>query len=82
MLMNDGYTIKDDISSFFNGIRPHDLGISIVVDSPGDNLNSFSYLGYGNEASIHTEYASICIVAAAQGHNVEDKWPKTSSYGW
>lgn len=32
------------------------------------------YLAYGNEATIATKYASICMIASAPGHNIKSKW--------
>jgi len=34
----------------------------------------FLYAAYGNEATLGMQYASICMIASAPGHNIGDRW--------
>lgn len=40
--------------------------------------NPFTYLAHGNEPSIDTDYASICIIGCAPGYDLEQNWPTKS----
>ena len=41
----------------------------------------FTYLAYGNEPEMVTQYASICMIASAPGHDIRANWPKKKSFG-
>jgi hypothetical protein len=38
------------------------------------SASKFTYLIYGNEPEIVTQYASICMIAAAPEHDIKSKW--------
>jgi len=39
----------------------------------------FKYFAHGNDVTRHTVYASICMIASARGHNIQNKWGKNGS---
>jgi len=34
----------------------------------------FKYLAYGNDVTVRTVYASICMIASAPGYDIKSKW--------
>lgn len=68
--------LENEFYSYFNGKIPVESGIAMLTDDPGDTGNTFHFLGWENEPVVTTGYASICMVGAAPGQNVDEVWSR------
>lgn len=48
--------------------------------SKKSNKVPFGYIAYGNDSTLATCYASICIIACLPGHEIV--WPKRDTSNW
>jgi hypothetical protein len=72
------------ISYVFSGVPLDDLQAFTLVPLPQEESGSpqttgskFNYMAYGNEPSMCTQYASICMIACIPGHDIREVWPKS-----
>ena len=77
--------LESTLQREYNGRDLDRLGVYTALEAPITRrmgwdeptlatATKFEYLTYGNEPSIATEYASICMIASALGHNIQSKW--------
>jgi hypothetical protein len=63
------------ILRWFRGLTPQALeGLVEVTGSPPAHYLNHSYISYGNEAVLCTDYGSICIIANVPGEDVNAPW--------
>lgn len=80
-LLHDDVLIdtKDQTQAVEGGIveflvaLPSDIGVKMIVNKSEGTAVEFLYLGRGNEATIDTDYASICMIATASGYDIYEK---------
>ncbi|KAF8309717.1 hypothetical protein DL93DRAFT_2117588 [Clavulina sp. PMI_390] len=78
-LESTGDQIEEHLEDLLGGIgvdKLEESSVRKVVFEPKNTRASFHYLHYGNQAHIATRYTSICMIAAAPGHKIEEILPE------
>jgi hypothetical protein len=81
--------IENELYDEFDGQTLHSLGVYTAIEAPTIRYTGrkrwfdepkfataakLTYLVYGNEPQLWTQYASICMIASAPGHDIKAKW--------
>jgi len=82
--LSSSTTRLSHVLRWFEGRSPQALeGLVEVTGSPPAHYLKHSYMFYGNEAVLRTDYGSICIIANVPGEDVNAPWgPPVKPVSW